>query len=148
MNKIEGFIHHLECPSVNGIIFSDRTIQLFEVEISWERPTEFKLQTSSTTSIDDLEKTGELYWSSCAILDEFIDETGSIKAFCGEASHGSDGFIGIMDLNKEKVIWIAFFNSSNPFNKVTIEDEQVTAVSTIKNVWKFNINKPTIIEVI
>jgi hypothetical protein len=148
MKEIENFIAHLECPLINGIIFPDTTIQLFEMEVSWEKPVEFKIQASSTTSIDDLEKDGELWWCNCAILDEYVDETDSIKVFCGEGSHGSDGFVSVMDLKKEKVVWVAYFTSSNPFYKVTIKEEQVIAVSTLDCVWKFNLDRPFVIEII
>ena len=148
MKEIENFIEHLECPSVDGIIFPDTTIQLFEMEVSWEKPVEFKIQASSTTSIDNLEKEGKLWWCNCAILDEYVNATDSIKVFCGEGSHGSDGFVSVMDLKKGKVIWIAYFKCSNPFYKVTIKEEQVIAVSTLDCVWKFNLDRPFIIEVI
>ncbi|WPU97553.1 hypothetical protein SNE26_16120 [Mucilaginibacter sp. cycad4] len=147
MKEIESFIDHLECPLINGIVFPDRTIQLFEIEVSWENPVEFKLQASSVTSIDNFEKEGELSWCSCAILNQYVDKTGSIKAFCGEGSYGSDGFVCVMNLEREKVIWIAYFTSSNPFHKVTIKEGQVIAISTLDCIWKFNLDMPSVIEV-
>lgn len=148
MKEIEDFIAHLECPLVNGIIFPDATIQLFEMEVSWGKSVAFKVQASSTTSIDNLEKEGKLWWSNCAILDEYVNETGSIKVFCGEGSHGSDGFVSVMDLKKGKVVWVAYFTSSNPFYKVTTKEEQVIAVSSLDCVWKFNLDRPFVIEII
>lgn len=146
MKEIENFMDHLECPLVNGIVFSDNTIQLFE-EVPWEKPVEIKIQSSSTTSINDLENEGKLSWCGCAILDKYIDETDSIKAFCGEGNFGDDGFVSVMDLKKDKVIWVAYFTSSNPFYKVTIEEGQVSVFSTIDFVWKFDIDRPFVVEV-
>jgi hypothetical protein len=147
MEKIVDFIEHLECPIVDGIIYPDNTIQLCDVDISWKKPAEFKVQMLSVTSIDNLEKEGKLGWASCYISDEYIDEIHSIKVVCGETSWGGDGFVAVTNL-KEKLIWIAFFGCSNPFCKVTIAGTQIIALSTYECEWRFDIDNPSRISVV
>ncbi len=48
---------------------------------------------------------------------------------CGEGSHGSDGFFARLDSN-ENLIWVAFFEDSNPFHQVSQHQEQATFTST------------------
>jgi len=148
MKKIENFTEHLECPLIDGIIYSDHRIQLCDVQVSWKRPAEYKIELSSITSIDNLKKEGKLAWVSCSISDEYIDEAHSIKVVCGEASYGGDGFVGIVTLRQEKLIWLAFFTDSNPFHKVTVVGTQIIAVSTHKCEWKFDIDTPSRISVV
>ncbi|WP_295674824.1 hypothetical protein [uncultured Mucilaginibacter sp.] len=148
MKEIVDFIEHLECPLIDGIIYSDHTIQLCDVQVSRNRPKEYKIQVSSITSVDKLEKEGKLAWVSCSISDEYIDEAHSIKVVCGEASYGGDGFVGVMNLTQEKLIWLAFFTNSNPFYKVTVVGTQIIAVSTHECEWKFDIDTPSHMSVV
>ena len=148
MKKIENFIKHLECPLIDGIIYSDHTMQLFDVQVSWKRPTEYKIQLSSITSIDNLGQEGKLGWVKCSISDEYIDETHSIKVVCGGASYGGDGFVSVVNLRKEKLIWLAFFTDSNPFYKITVVGKQIIAVSTHECEWKFEIDTPSQLSIV
>ncbi|SDP86522.1 hypothetical protein SAMN05428975_3137 [Mucilaginibacter sp. OK268] len=142
MEDIKKFIEHLECPIVDGIIFPDKRIQLLEVEVLWQRPYEYSIKPSFFTSIDDLEAEGKLWTGHCGVLDKCVDILNGIKVICGESSLGGDGFIAVLDMQTERVIWIAFFTCSNPFDKVTVEEGQIVAVSTLNCVWKLNIANP------
>lgn len=48
---------------------------------------------------------------------------------CGEGSHGSDGFFARLN-NNEDLVWVAFFEDSNPFRQISQHQEQATFTST------------------
>ncbi len=142
MKKIANFTEHLESPSINGIIFSDETIQLIDVDVNWEQPKRYTLKTTSKVSIDILRKKGELRWNDCAVLTTLTDKTHSIQVIAGEGDYGSDGFISVADLNSKATLWIAFFDCSDPFSELKVVGEEIHALSTSGCVWRFKINDP------
>ncbi|MES2111039.1 MAG: hypothetical protein V4577_19940 [Bacteroidota bacterium] len=95
--KIERFLDCLECPTVDGVIFPDQSIQILDVKISCEKPVKFSISPSYSTSINELEKAGKLHWNHCAIIHEFVDEKKCLKAVCGEGNYGSDGFVSLIN---------------------------------------------------
>ena len=142
MRKIVDFIEHLECPLLNGIIFPDETIQLLNIHINKGIPQKYTIQTALKTSINILNNKNELWWTSCTILFKLIDQKYSIEIVTGEAGYGSDGFVAVIDLKSRKLIWLAFFDCSNPFDKVNVIDQEIYATSTLGCVWKFKIKNP------
>jgi hypothetical protein len=142
MQKIEDFIVHQECPSVDGIIFPDETIQLLQVDVDWTQSRPYKVTIDAKTSIGLLEGKGELYWSSCCILIELTDKEHTIKVIAGEATYGGDGFVCVIDSNSKKLSWLAFFRDSNPFNQVEISGKELRATSSLGYVWRFKLNDP------
>ena len=44
---------------------------------------------------------------------------------CGEGAHGSEGFFARLDPN-ERLVWVAYFEESNPFVNIKITDDHVT----------------------
>jgi hypothetical protein len=142
MNRIEEFMEHLECPSLDGVIFPDETIQLLNVKVVWGLPINYIISIAAKTSIKILNNKGDLRWNSCAILVRLIDEKHSIEIIAGEGDYGSDGFVGVIDFASKKMIWIAFFNNSNPFGEVKIVDEEIHAKSTLGCIWRFKIKNP------
>ena len=142
MKKIEDFINHLECPMVNGIIFPDGTMQLFDIEVDWGSPLSYRIKAASKSSISILNSKGDLRWNDCAILANIKDRKHAIEIIAGEGDYGSDGFIGVIDLNSRKLKWLGFFDCSNPFDKIKIIDVYVYVYSTNNCVWKFKLKDP------
>lgn len=144
MKKIEEFIHHLECPTINGIIFPDNTIQLLDIKINHKNVSDTSIKPGAKTSISDLYHAGKLWWNDCVTLVAAEDLNFSIKVVAGEAmGHGSDGFIGVIHLASNKLKWLAFFDCSNPFTKIQIANNKLFATSTINCTWEFDINNPS-----
>ena len=147
MNKIEGFREQLESPSLNGITFPDGTIKIFDIKVEWSPTIIYTIKEKEDSSIDILKSIGQLHWSDCAVITKLIDKERSIEVIAGEGDYGDDGFVGVIDLNSRKLIWLAFFNCSNPFDKLKIIDDYLYARSTSGCFWKFKIEDPTIFEV-
>ena len=142
MKKIANFINYLECPSINGIIFPDETVQIIDIEVDWESPINYTIKKISKSSINALSSKGNLNWNDCAIIVNYVDKKHSIEIIAGEGDYGSDGFVGVIDLDSRKLIWLAFFNCSNPFNEIEVVDEEIYAKSTNDCLWKFKIKEP------
>jgi len=141
MKAISDFADHQESPIIDGIIFPDGTIQLFDFELKRQRP--YAINIGTKTSIDKLEQEGELHWSSCCIMTTLNYFEYSIKVIAGEAtSWGEDGFVAVIDSQTGKLIWLAFFTCSNPFNFIEIIGEEVHVRSTLECVWKFKLKNP------
>lgn len=147
MKKILNFIDHLESPSLNGIIYPDGTIDLLNVKVDWGPPIQYSLKSETKSSIELLDNEGKLQWNDCAILVTAIDIKQSIEIVAGEGDYGSDGFIGVIDLSTRNLIWLAFFNCSNPFDRLDIKEEKIYATSTNGCLWKFVIKSPIDIEI-
>jgi hypothetical protein len=142
MKRVINFIEHLECPSINGIVYPNNTIQLFDVDVNWGPPINYKVSVGSKTSIETLDSIGALWWNSCAILIKTFVELNSIEIIAGEGDYGSDGFIAVIDSITKKTIWIAFLKCSNPFYKIEFKDDKISATSTIGCTWCFLLNNP------
>jgi hypothetical protein len=108
MKNVKNFINTLECPLIEGVIYSDGTLQLFDVEVSWARPSQYKLKPSYVTSIDELERKGELWWSSCIIMGQYFDEKESLRVICGGGNFGGDGFIRFLTLIRRMFFGLFF----------------------------------------
>ena len=94
-----------------------------------------------------LKKQADFNWYSCAILPTLINEDSDIKAISGEGKYGSDGFIAVLRLKTEELIWCAFFNESNPFDEIEILCTEINVRSTLGCLWKFKIRNSNIFSV-
>jgi len=142
MNKLENFIEYLESPSLNGIIFPNGLIKVLSIKSEWFPKMSYSLMGLKESTINDLESEGSLYWSNCAVITELTSEKENIKVVAGESDYGSDGFVGVIDLYSKKLIWLAFFNCSNPFDELEIRGEEIYAKSTAGCLWRFKIKNP------
>ena len=73
MKRIRFFLDNLECPSLDGIMFPDDSIQLLEVGVKWELPVRYTIKLADRVLISDfIEK--DLWWSNCAVIEDLVDE--------------------------------------------------------------------------
>jgi hypothetical protein len=142
MKPIIDFIHHLECPTLDGIIFPNGEIQLFDIKVTWGTPNKFNVKTAGRTTVDILKKEHNLYINSCAILSKTVCLKYSVEVIAGEGNYGSDGFIGVLDLASKKLAWLAFFTCSNPFNQIEMIGDEIHAKSTAGCIWRLPLRNP------
>jgi len=60
----------------------------------------------------------------------------------GEGRQGGDGFVALLSATNGRLVWLAFFRSSNPFVEVESDSEVLRARSTSKWWWEFPIDVP------
>jgi len=80
-------------------------------------------------------------------ITEMIDETATdagrnLRAYCGEGGFGGDGFVALCWADTDKPIWIAFFETSNPFVSVSLHANCVVAQTTLDRKWTFPLEEP------
>ena len=137
------------CPIVDGVVFADGRIALLRVTTSPvpgaqypERIFAYRAQKDRVTSIGDLERQGALEWTHIYRQVGSADESRNLRAWYGETSWGSEGFVALATVSTDQPIWIAIFDGSNPFKSATLTATTVEAVSTHENVWSFPIDAP------
>ncbi|MCL1994503.1 MAG: hypothetical protein FWG66_16285 [Spirochaetes bacterium] len=75
----------------------------------------------------------------------FITEIASLehsgrKYYCGEGSHGSDGWL-LATSAGGKIEWL-FFDEVNPFEKLWVANNEIHVMSNLNTEWIFPIDKP------
>lgn len=131
------------CPIINGIAFPSGVVRWLNVEeeIGSEQTT-IVLEPASPTSLLELQQEGSLDWTQCTQLHEWSDQSLGLGVSCGEGGLGADGFVAVFNLDANKLIWLAFFECSNPFVGSRIEDDAVYAETTHGHKWVFPLESP------
>jgi len=77
--------------------------------------------------------------TSIDITREIPAPTGFICA--GEGSHGSEGFFARLDEHR-RLVWVCYLSESNPFDRLAVADNALTASSTSGVVITVNLDEP------
>lgn len=145
--NIINFIEHLQCPLVDGIIFPNEIVKLFDITVDWSIPLKYMVTNESITTFTELKNENKFFIANCAILSTVIDVTKQIKVISGEGNYGSDGFISIIDLKSDELIWMVYFKCSNPFVNIAIENSHIVARSSLNCNWVFELDNPSKINI-
>ena len=112
------------CPIVDGIVFADGRIVLLQMTCKYipnsrypERQYAFHLKKDQAIDIHELERDGRLKWSHISREFQALDEKRNLRAWCGETSWGSEGFVALERADTNLPIWIAIFDGSNPSSR-------------------------------
>jgi hypothetical protein len=141
--------NEMMCPLVNGITFADGTIQRLELDVLYRSGGGAKVSVTKgpLTDVSVLASLNELHWTELITLCEDVDEERDLKVLAGEGGMGADGFVALTTARDNSLRWIAFFDSSNPFKRVKLEDRQVVATSSHSNTWMFPLESPAEVSV-
>lgn len=142
MIDIKDFWHHQESPFVNGVVYPDGVIQLHKVNVDWGPPVRYSIEVGCKTSMLALEEAGGLNWNDCAVLSQLCVKDKNVEIIAGESDYGSDGFVAVVNATNHELIWLAFFNCSNPFDQLQMHGDELWAWSTSGCVWRFPICSP------
>jgi hypothetical protein len=66
--------------------------------------------------IHDLERQGDPHWTHIYKQFECADDARNLRAWCGETSWGSEGFVALATADSDQPIWIAILDGSNLSN--------------------------------
>jgi hypothetical protein len=133
------------CPLINGIVFGDGRVKL--VSADWRKQENGRLglvlEPSGWTTLAELHRRGELRWTeTMGSLCEAVDPTRNIQVQVGEGALGSQGFVACLRNDSGEIMWIAFFDSSNPFEVVQVHDDRVLAKTNLGTWWQFPLDSP------
>lgn len=131
-------------PIVNGIQFADGKICQLEStspeSTENSKPTETKLET--------LKDKNEIQWAHYMELHFIEIHARGIRLCCGEGSMGGDGYVAAVDIKSNLLIWVAYFDYSNPFINVKLNNDSIVATNNSGDQWYFHIDHPELITVI
>ena len=137
------------CPIVNGIVYPSGEVRWINIlERSSSGRVSFDLSLASATSLTELRAEGSLGWTQFTTLQEICDQDSGIRAYSGEAGMGGDGFVTVCSLASGDLLWLAFFECSNPFTRLEVENGQLFAETSHGNRWVFPVTAPENVSVI
>ena len=127
--------HKEELPIIDGLVKSDGSF--YEIEVDYDcRPVEMHYP---PTAFDINRKN---YYQYCSGVSSFNSTTHlGITYYCGEGSHGSDGFLIAIN-SDSKVEWLFFSQEVNPFEKLWIDNNEVHVISNLNIEWIFPVDSP------
>lgn len=134
--------------SYDGILFDTGDIIIMDcLTLTGNGNIEFKIHPLVKATLSSYLEFNPDHWTSIIELAAISWEAGGLRASCGGGGYGSDGFVAVCRLEDNYLNWIAFFQSSNPFDKIDIVGTDVIAVSTYGHVWTFPIQHPERVKV-
>ena len=142
MINLATFADHWACYSVNGIQFPDGTVQCLHVTVAWGTPTKYTLAAGERTTLQQLEAADALYENSCGVMAELTDAASGLHVLAGECNLGGDGFVAVIEAATNRLRWLAWFDSSNPFGELTLDGTDLLATSTLGCRWRFPLADP------
>ena len=121
-------------PIIDGLIKSDGSF--YEIEVDDDcRPIEMNYQ---PTFFDISRKN---YFEYCSSVSFTSITHFDITYYCGEGSHGSDGFL--LAINSDnKVQWLYFSQEVNQFEKLWVDNNEIHVISNLNIEWIFPIDNP------
>lgn len=66
-------------------------------------------------------------WVALTELDRREIAASNLKISCGEGAMGNEGYVAVAALDTGRLIWMAFFTCSNPFESVNIINGEIVA---------------------
>jgi hypothetical protein len=127
-------------PRVDGVVFADGTVwsvEYYEVRHKgiWGNFANFRGANPSRLQSD-------ISWVEIDEHCYVLDADDGVRYSCGDGALGGDGYVACSQTSDNHLNWIAFFQDSNPFLKISLVSERVNAVNNHTHVWSFNVNNP------
>lgn len=143
MNSLFNYWQEEKIPIVNGIIFPDDTVwPVHPVDAPRDLPLHLLIQDNKQITLDD-----STQWTGCTPLIEVTDIDLGLTAVAGECGMGGDGYIALLENGDRQIRWLAFFDFSNPFERLSFEANYIIAHNNLNEIWKIPIDAKGIIEV-
>jgi hypothetical protein len=125
-----------QCLSQNGLHYPNDTIAL----LRFDRPTGQDCVTASVKNTIAASQVTAGRENLFPLHTVAASDRRSVS--CGESGWGSAGFVAMRN-HQEELLWIAFFDFSNPFDRVEEQGRLVIARSTFGAIWTFDHDAPT-----
>ena len=121
-------------PMINGILYSDGTIDHFCICYDEKRRRYIEKQSNAQD---------EIYESYIGITSECQFDDLDLKVSVGEGSLGGDGFVLAETLSSGSFLWLIAFEESNPFISLRRANEKLFAENNNFEVWQIDITELT-----
>ena len=138
------------CPLLNGVIHADGRVITIRVKYHTARQDlaatqcRYHLEQTGATSIQDILAHGKLQWTKVYATRETTktDDARNLRAYSGCDDWEGTGFVALARADSDQLIWIAYFEDSEPFVALQLTPASVQAVSEEGNIWSFPIETP------
>ena len=142
MRILERFYEEKECLAENGILFGNGLLQLIQVDVAFDPSVTYQIRLGE--KLDLRAKGGHAGFHSClcSTMCRVVDSNANLEAIGGSGDYGSDGFVALVDFNSKSLIWVAYFDCSNPFETITFSNDLLIARSTMNHSWEFPLKHP------
>ena len=128
-------------PIINGIVYEDGSIEW--INIDYDSNYRRIINRGSNLSINDLISKSELHFSAISTCYQTENKTKGVTLYCGGGSYGSEGYVVLESNVESKLIWIAFFEESNPFEKIEFINDKIIVYNNLREKWSFDLKNPT-----
>jgi len=128
-------------PIINGVLHENGEIEC--INISYDLDYNRVVKRGSNQNIYELIKEKEVYFSKISTFRQIKESKNNIVVSYGGGSYGSEGYIVLESNINFRIIWIAFFEEANPFEKLDIIDDKIIAYNNLNEKWIFDINNPS-----
>lgn len=125
-------------PIINGILYSDGKIDWINIEFGQNGRV---IRNGSKIHLNDLVADNDLNFTEVAILDRKDDLINNAVIYCGDGGMGGDGFV-LVESKTGSFEWLAFFENSNPFEKIEIFNDSICLYNNLNEKWIFNFHFP------
>jgi hypothetical protein len=136
-------------PIRNGLYFADGTVVLLSILMPWETANKaVSIKISKTVTLEEVEEFGKNETTRIGSNNEQSYPDLNLRVLSGEASHGSEGFVAVTQITTGHLVWLAYFDCSNPFEKVSLVNGIVTAISNLGHAWHLPLAEPATLTVV
>jgi hypothetical protein len=139
MQSIQDLFRAERWPIVSGVYFDSGEVVLIEYARDlWICP-------GARSTLESIVEMGRgMNWLNGLFTAE--DPRSDLRVECGEGSHGPEGFVALSRRDGH-LMWLAYFEHSNPFVTAAIEGGRINATSNLGHRWSFPIDRPEHVEV-
>lgn len=130
-----------QCPLLNGISYACGKYYPINQATSPRRNLPINLEYGLPQELPDATA---LQWAFINPLCEATNKRDGFLVKAGEASMGGDGFVALLNQGG-LLLWVAFFDFSNPFIQVRFDDEYIVAENNLQEQWRISISRPWMI---
>ncbi len=134
-----------QCLIINGIVFEDGRILQFDKPKIGKSTLQIVNKTDLQVAITEL---GD-YWTTLIPICKVRFQEDDLLVESGQGGLGEDGYVAVSRASDNHLVWLAFFDYSNPFYKVSVRNAEAIVVceTTYGDTWQFHLNEPDYIEV-
>lgn len=125
-------------PTLNGLTFADGRHYAIRPVDAPREPLPMRLSYASPTQIENLEKLPSTFLMQAC---EASDNVSGLKVIAGECSAGEEGFVAVLE-STGVLRWVAFFDFSNPFERVRFDGTDLVAENNLGEAWRLPLATP------
>lgn len=137
-------------PIFNGIVLGNGTFIGIDFRQSLQDSGELEGVVVTTTDVCLFEAEYQDYWTEVTPLCELQVADSKLRILGGEGGFGGDGFVALTTVDQNELVWLAFFDHSNPFVELSLDESRlvIIAKSNLGMKWVFPLHEPQRVTII